>query len=1051
MEKSASSTPWQEQLVDGTPELPTAHVSGTLLYTIGPAAVSGFILCLFEAVKDDLFPNISLLTSHIATTLFATLVIAAMSVCIVKREGRLRREMVSDEMRYRLLFWKSQIGAYRTSVDGRILDCNVAYCRMLGYTKRKELIGQSTSIAYFSASDRAEFIDRLKTTGEQANYELRLRRKDGSALWALVSAALMPDEIGKGLVIKGTMTDITARVNMEQENRRLSDIVRYSDYSIISISTEGVIQTWNAGAERIHGYTAEEILGRPVNFLTPPDRADESREILAMLKNNREVRNIELVAMRKDGQQITVQLSLSPIADRAGNIVGASAIARDITEKKRSEVILRQSEEQYRLLFEGNPVAMYVHDRLTFRILAVNKAAIEQYGYTEQELLAKTILDIRPEEDIPLVLQDVAAQTDGLQRRGIWRNCKKDGSIFDVEIVCHPMSFHGIDSILVAADDVTEKKRAEDAVRQAEEKYRGIFDNSVVGIYQSAPDGRFISVNRAFANMHGYDSPEELLTDISCEGPKLLVDPNRMAEITKEAKERGAVFGAELEIYCKNGSRKWMRLNMRSIRDASGKVALREGTVEDITEHKAAHERVQFLAYYDALTELPQRALLQDRLEIAMAGARRRNEKVALLFLDLDRFKTINDSFGHPFGDIVLKEVAERLKECTRESNTVARIGGDEFLILLCNLKDPADAAIAADRVMTALNASFNLQGRSFSVGCSIGISIYPEHGKDGETLIHNADVAMYSAKESGRGYVRYFTDEMDARAVERLTMDKHLRLALEREEFSLAYQPQIEIERGRITGFEALIRWNHPEIGLIPPDRFISIAENNGLILPIGEWALRSACTQARRWQDEGLRAVPVAVNVSAVQFHQESFLGLVRSVLQETGLAPEYLELEITESLLLSGEDLTLSVLQELKAMGVKLSIDDFGTGYSCLGYLKSYPIDKLKIDKSFIRDSGVNPDDAAIATSIINMAHGLHLKVIAEGVENETQMSFLRQHLCDEIQGHYFSKAVSAEEAASMLQSEDSFGDLDDTASFGKLFWSTSVDYSGQLLEH
>jgi diguanylate cyclase (GGDEF)-like protein/PAS domain S-box-containing protein len=645
----------------------------------------------------------------------------------------------------------------------------------------------------------------------------------------------------------------------------------------------------------------------------------------------------------------------------------------------------------------------------------------------------------------------VAAQTGDLQNRGIWRHRKKDGTSLDVEIICHSIDFHGTDSILVAAHDVTERKRAEDAMRQAEEKYRGIFDNAVVGIYQSSPDGRFLSVNRAFANMHGYDSPEALLTAISCEGQKLLVDPNRMAEITKEAEERGAVFGAELEIYCKNGSRKWMRLNMRSIRDASGKMVQREGTVEDITEHKAAQERVQFLAYYDALTELPQRALLQDRLEIAMAGARRRNEKVALLFLDLDRFKAINDSFGHSFGDIVLKEVAKRLKECTRESNTVARIGGDEFLILLCNLKDPADAAIAADRVMDAMNASFNLQGRSFSVGCSIGISIFPEHGKDGETLIRNADVAMYSAKDHGRGNVRFFTDEMDAQAIERVTMDKNLRLALEREEFSLAYQPQIGIECGRITGFEALIRWNHPKIGLIPPDRFISIAENNGLILPIGEWALRSACTQARRWQDEGLRAVPVAVNVSAVQFREESFLGLVQSVLQETGLAPEYLELEITESLLLCNEDLTLSVLRGLKTMGVKLSIDDFGTGYSCLSYLKHYPIDKLKIDKSFIRDSGVNRDDAAIAASIISMAHSLHLKVIAEGVENETQMSFLRQHRCDEIQGHYFSKPVPADEAASLLQSEEDFAEIGDTAALCKLLWSTSADYSGPPLEH
>jgi diguanylate cyclase (GGDEF)-like protein/PAS domain S-box-containing protein len=880
---------------------------------------------------------------------------------------------------------------------------------------------------------------------------------------------------------------------------------------------------------------------------------------------------MELVRVRKDGQRVTLQLSVSSITDRAGNVVGASTIARDISEKKRSEAALRQSEEQYRLLFESNPVAMYIYEWSTFRIVSANKAAIEQYGYTEQEFLSKTIADIRPEEDIPQLLQDLAAHTTGLQKRGVWRHRRKDGSIFHVEIICHAMDFHGTNSVLVAAQDVTERKRAEDAVRQseeqyrmlfegnaipmwvydrktlrflaaneaaikqygyskeefltmklvdmrlaedvpallqevarekpsvhnlgvwrhrrkdgtivnveivshdlafngtnanlvaaydvterkraedavreAEEKYRGIFENAVIGIFQSDADGRFININRALANMHGYDCAEELLATISRSGAKLLVDSHGMAKLAAEAEERGAVHGAELEIYRKDGTRRWVRVNLRVIRNALGKVVNREGTVEDITEYKSAQERVQFLAYYDALTELPQRALLKDRLEIAMAGARRRREKVALLFIDLDRFKAINDAYGHSFGDIALKDIAKRLKGCTREANTLARIGGDEFLIVLCNLKDPAEAAIAADEVMEAMNANFTIQGRSVNVGCSIGISIFPEHGTDGETLIHNADVAMYAAKDSGRGNVRFFTDEMNAQTLERLTMDNNLRLAIEREEFSLVYQPQMDMEYGRITGFEALIRWNHPEIGPIPPDRFISIAENNGLILPIGEWALRSACAQARKWQNEGLRAVPVAVNVSAVQFCQGGFLGLIRSVLQETGLAPEYMELEITESLLLSDEDLTLSVLRELKAMGVKLSIDDFGTGYSCLSYLKHYPVDKLKIDQSFVRDCVADRDDAAITASIISMAHSLHLKVVAEGVEKEAQMSFLRQHRCDEIQGHYFSKAVPADEAASMLQSEADFGHMGDGIAFEKLFWPTSTNYSGR----
>jgi diguanylate cyclase (GGDEF)-like protein/PAS domain S-box-containing protein len=716
-----------------------------------------------------------------------------------------------------------------------------------------------------------------------------------------------------------------------------------------------------------------------------------------------------------------IDLAVSPVENSAEELAGTSASVRVIAGNCLAEVALPHLEEEYRLLFDSNPVPMWVFDRETFRFIAVNEAAIRQYGFTRQEFLAKSITEIRPEEEIPGLLLDVAKRTVGLENCGLWRHRKKSGEILDVEIASHPLDFRGIASMLVAAQDVTARKRAEDAVRRAEEKYRDIFENAVIGIFQATPSGRLTSINNALAQMHGYESPEEIMAEVSNVALDIFVDPGRLAELTAAVTRNGVVLGAEVEIYRRDRTTKWVRVNVRGIRDANGNIALFEGTVEDITEHKAVQERVKFLAYYDALTELPHRALLQDRLDNALVGARRRGEQIALLFLDLDRFKAINDSYGHAFGDRVLKEVAKRLKECAREHNTVARVGGDEFLILLSNINDAADAAIVAERVMDAMNASFAVEGRSLSLGCSVGVSIFPEHGEDGETLIRHADAAMYSAKEGGRSTIRFFTDEMNAQAMERLTMDKDLRLALAREEFFLAYQPQREIESGRITAFEALIRWRHPVLGLVPPDRFISIAENSGLILPIGEWVLRTACAQARRWQDDGLPAVAVAVNVSAVQFRQEGFRTLIRRVLNETGLAPQYLELELTESLLLSNADVTLSVLQELKEMGLKLCIDDFGTGYSSLSYLRHFSVDKLKIDQSFVREIVVNRDDAAITTAIINMAKSLHIKVIAEGVENKAQMNFLRNRRCDEIQGYYFSKPISAEEAASLLRCE------------------------------
>ncbi len=681
-------------------------------------------------------------------------------------------------------------------------------------------------------------------------------------------------------------------------------------------------------------------------------------------------------------------------------------------------VAANDSEGQYRLLFESNPVPMWVFDLDTLHFVAVNKAAIRQYGFTEQEFLAKRVTEIRPQEDVPDLLKDIAKRTLGLEECGFWRHCRKDGTIIDVEISSHPLDFHGVKSMLVAANDITERKRAEEAVHHAEEKYRGIFENAVIGIFQATPEGELTSVNRALALMHGYDSPQQLIAEVTDVARQLFVDPGQMADLTLTAMRDGVLRGVEVEICRRDGTLKWARLNLRAVRGPGGDGVIIEGTVEDITDRKAAEDRVKFLAYYDALTELPHRALLQDRLENALAGARRRGEKIALLFLDLDQFKAVNHSFGHSFGDVVLKEVARRLKACAGDHNTVARVGGDDFLILLSSVQDAADAAIAAEQIMNAMEAPFLVRGHSVRVRCSIGVSMFPEHGTDGEALMANAEAARYSAKDLGRSNVRFFTDEMNVQAAEHLIIDTNLRFALERNEFFLVYQPQMEIATGRITGFEALIRWQHPALGLVHPNRFISIAENNGLILPIGEWVLRTACAEARRWQDDGFTAVPVAVNVSAVQFRQDTFCAVIRKVLQETGLSPRLLELELTEGLLLSNADVTLSVLEELKEMGLKLAVDDFGTGYSSFSYLRKFAVDKLKIDKSFLRDVVADPGDAAITTAIISMAKSLHLKVIAEGVENGPQMHFLRSHGCDGVQGNYFSKPVSGIEAASML---------------------------------
>jgi len=805
----------------------------------------------------------------------------------------------------------------------------------------------------------------------------------------------------------------------------------------------------------------------------------------------------------------------------------------------KGEAAFHESEERYRLLFDSNPLPMWVFERKTLKFLAVNEATSRQYGFSSREFLTMTIADIRPEEDIPDLLEATAKPIHGLQEATIWRHRKKNGAIIDVEVVRHDLLFHGIDAELIAARDVTERKKAEETVQ----RLASIVEFSEDAILGKNMDGKITSWNRAAEKMYGYTRDEVVGRDLS-----FLVPPEKQAEIPaimERILSGQPIENLETERLTKAGSVLEVSVSISPIKDASGHVTgasaiarditfrkraeeqlklqsaaleaaanaivitdyegkivwvnrafttmtgyskeevlgknlrvlksgeqpesyyaklwstissgkvwkgeivnrRKDGTAyteemtitpvtrdasnpanryfiaikQDITQRKAAEKQVQFLAYYDALTGLPNRTLLQDRLTKALAGARRRKDKVALLFLDLDRFKNINDSLGHSVGDLLLQAVAERLKTWGREQDTVARLGGDEFLITLTHVKDVVDAAVAAERLMDTMTAEFVVQGHSLSIGCSLGISIFPEHGADCETLIKNADAAMYSAKENGRNRFRFFTEDMNAQVVERLTLENNLRLALDKKELFLVYQPQMDIVSGKIIGLEALLRWQHPTLGLVLPDKFIRIAENCGLIVPIGEWVLRTACSQARKWQDEGIPAVPVAVNVSAVQFRQEDFCELIRRVLHDTGLAPQYLELELTESLLLANADLMLSVVQELKAMGVTLAIDDFGTGYSSFSYLRQFRVSKLKIDRVFIRDVAVSPDDAAITTAIISMAKSLRLKVIAEGVEDEAQMSFLRAHQCDEIQGYYFSKPLAVDKVAEKLRGD------------------------------
>ncbi|MBS1191243.1 MAG: hypothetical protein H6R10_3035 [Rhodocyclaceae bacterium] len=559
-------------------------------------------------------------------------------------------------------------------------------------------------------------------------------------------------------------------------------------------------------------------------------------------------------------------------------------------------------------------------------------------------------------------------------------------------------------------EDLTEEYEATKELQLA----RKVFEVSSEAIMITDAKNRIVSVNAAFQAITGYSREEVVGRD-----PKFMGSgrhsPAFFATMWETLRDSGHWEG---EIWDKRKSGdcypKWLTID--TIRDDQGAVTHHVAVFSDITERKATEERIAFLAHHDPLTGLPNRLTLTLHLEHAIEQAKRDQLRIGLMFIDLDNFKRINDTLGHHIGDLLLCEVARRIRGAVRESDIVARIGGDEFVLVLERSQLPNDASVVSQKIIDQVGEPYRFESHELHTTPSIGISIYPDDGEDIETLMKNADAAMYHAKGLGRNNYQFYAQEMNAAASERLRLESRLRLAMATSaDFSLCYQPQIDLVTGHIVGFEALIRWDDSELGRVPPDRFIPVAEEIGLICYIGSWVLHTACQQARAWLDEGLAFGRVAVNVSPQQFRQPRFADLVRTILAETGLPAAALELEITESTLMETADTAVSILNELKEVGVALAVDDFGTGYSSLAYLKRFPIDCLKIDRSFVLDIESDPSDAAIAIAVIALAHSIGLQVVAEGVETEGQRDFLSRYACDRVQGYLYCRPVPAPEAA------------------------------------
>ncbi|MBI1905436.1 MAG: EAL domain-containing protein [Rhodocyclales bacterium] len=700
---------------------------------------------------------------------------------------------------------------------------------------------------------------------------------------------------------------------------------------------------------------------------------------------------------------------LVPLRDATGAVCGYTLMASDVTAhvlaENRERKLLRAVDQSPAsiIITDTNGVIEYVNTRFTLVT-----------GYTAEEALGQRMGFMRSGltsyETYAELWQSVVA---GREWSGELQNRRKNGELYWDSVRIMPVfdARHEVTHFVSMHEDISARKATDANLRL----WATVFENSAEAVMIADPDNRIISVNRAFTRITGFDADEVIgktpnIVVLSGQDTTFLRDQRRRLET--EGRWQGEIWDRR-----KNGEiyPKWFGIT--AVKDATGSLAHYVAIFSDISERKAAEARIEFLAHHDALTGLPNRVLLRDRLEQGLAHADRSHTHVALLFLDLDRFKTINDSLGHAVGDNLLRAAVGRIAACTRDTDTLSRLGGDEFVVVLTELPDAEVAATIAQKIIDAMHAPVDIDGHRLTTSFSIGISLYPEDGRDFDTLLQKADTAMYHAKDSGRNIYRFFTEQMNVHALERLMVQNRMRQALERNEFVLDYQPQIDLATDRVFGVEALIRWDNPELGRIGPDRFIPIAEECGQILALGEWALHAACRQAQAWHQAGLQ-LTMAVNISALQMQQPGFADTVERALAVTGFDPGKLELELTESVLLQNAEHTLDTARRLKAMGITISIDDFGTGYSSLSYLKRFAVDRIKIDRSFIRDILTDPEDAAIVRAIIQMARSLNLKTLAEGVETRAQLDYLRDEQCEEVQGYYYAQPLPPDAVGTLV---------------------------------
>jgi diguanylate cyclase (GGDEF)-like protein/PAS domain S-box-containing protein len=694
--------------------------------------------------------------------------------------------------------------------------------------------------------------------------------------------------------------------------------------------------------------------------------------------------------------------------------------ARSRAEPQDDEQSLRAHEKEIRIITDNIPALVaYYDDKLVCRY--ANKPYMEFFGFGPRNIIGVSLPEIAGKWVYGEIKDhfDTALRGTPVTYQRTHRLANGETRYIEVRLVPDAAKQGRIRGCYALSNDITESKRAEAALRESEQQFRQLADNiPEVFRISSADQRKLFYVSPAYAKIWGR-SLDELMAN-----PGLWYDAvhpeDRERTIIAAARAAEAPYDEEYRIVRPDGSVRWVHEKAFPVANESGHVDRIAGTAEDVTERKWIESRLLHLTHYDPLTELPNRVLLHDRLDQALAQAKRNGWIAAAMFVGLDHFKLINETLGHGAGDELVREVSGRLVNAVRLGDTVGRFGGDEFVVILSHVRDVEDASQVAKNILDSLAQPLMLGDQEVFVTVSVGISLFPSDSGEAAALLRNADAAMYRAKDLGRNNFQFYTAEMNARTHARLGLESSLRRAFERQEFVLHYQPKASIRTGEITGVEALIRWNHPERGMVLPSEFIPLLEDTGLIVPVGEWVLQTACAQARKWQDAGLGPSRIAVNSSAREFQQRDFGAGLARIARDAGIDPRWLEIEITESLLMKNSEETAAALQQIRHRGVCISIDDFGTGYSSLSYLTRFPLSAVKIDRSFVTNITSDPNSASIARAVINLAHTLGMKVIAEGVETEGQVGFLRANDCDELQGYFLSMPLDADACTHLLLS-------------------------------